>query len=375
MWAALRLRLTEARRRGGLWLLGGAVLVVLLVARLGGDTVEGRYGLATDLAAAFAYLAAVFCGAFPLAIDRERRRAYLPSASPVSPWAWAAGNGLGAAVTGGMAAFLLFAAGGFGTLWSGGIETNAVTRMKGHGTLWLKPGEVEPVSDLPADARRIRLPLRVYVQVEDVVGTPDAATIEVDGHEYDAYPGQTLAAPITPPDVTIRNLSPEFAVGIVVDQMRVLRYERSFLLNALGASLAPALAAAAVAAFGAAAGANLSAAVAALLTTLVLLLASLKGFLLESFAHEGTTRAAMAQGHDHGHAPETPAPAREAAKGLVRAMLALLPDLGDLDRTDRVALGEWTATRRSGASALILLGALLFAAVLGGLGVHARRTP
>ncbi len=349
--------------------------MVLLLARFGGDTVDGRYGLATDVAAALAYLAAVFFGAFPLAIDRERKRAYLPAASPVSPWVWAVGNGLGAAVVGGVAAFLLFAAAAIGTAWSGGIETNAVTRMAGHGTFWLPYGRAVPVADLPADARQIRLPLRVYVQVEDVVGTPDAATIEVDGRTYDVYPGQALVAPITPPDVTIRNLSPEFAVGVVRDKMRVLRFERSFLPNALGASLAPALAAAAVAAFGAAAGANLSAAVAALLTTLVLLLASLKGFLLESFAHEGTTRAAMAQDHDHGHAPETPAPVREVSKGLVQAVLALLPDLSDLDRTGRVALGEWTGIDRSKPAALVLLASLLVAAVLGGLGVHARRTP
>ncbi|MHC5051459.1 MAG: hypothetical protein ACYTGK_12720, partial [Planctomycetota bacterium] len=180
MWAALRLRILEARRRGGLWLLGGAVVVVLLTARFGGDTVDGRYGLATDLAAVLAYLAAAFGGAFPLAIDREKRRAYLPGASPVSPWVWAGGNALGAAVVGGVAAFLLFAAAGIGTAWGGGIETNAVTRMKGHGTFWLPPGRAVPVTDLPADAKQVRLLLRAYLQVEDAVGTPDAATIEVD---------------------------------------------------------------------------------------------------------------------------------------------------------------------------------------------------
>jgi hypothetical protein len=375
MRAALRLRLTEARRRGGLWLLGGAAIVVLLTARFGGDTVEGRYGLATDLAAALAYLAAVFFGALPLAIDRERRRAYLPAASPVSPWAWAAGNAMGAAVVGAAAAFLLFVAAGIGTAWSGGIETHAVTRMKGHGTFWLKPGEAAPVGNIPADAREVRLPLRVYVKVENVVGTPDAATIEVDGHSYDGYPDQTLAAPVTPPDVTIRNLSPEFYVGIVRDGMRVLRSERSFLLNALGASLPPALAAAAVAAFGTAAGANLSAAVAALLTVLVLLLASLKGFLLESFANEGKTQAARAHDEAHDLAPHEPGAVHRAAERLVQATLTPLPDLGDLDRTDRVALGEWTATRGSGRAALVLLAALVVAAAAGGLGVQGRRTP
>jgi hypothetical protein len=284
---------------------------------------------------------------------------------------WAAGNALGAAVVGGVAAFLLFAAAGIGTAWSGGIETNAVTRVGGQGTAWLPLD----ITGAPADGRRIRLEFRSYLAVEEVVGTPDAAIVEVDGRRYDVYSGQTLVVPIEPPNVPIRNHSPEFAVGVVREKVRVLRSEESFLLNALGASLPPALAAAAVAAFGAAAGANLSAAVAALLTTLVLLLASLKGFLLESFAHEGATQDAV--GHDHAHeeGPETPSAVREAAQGLVQTVLALLPDLSDLDRTDRVALGEWTASRRSGAAALVLLGALLVAAALGGLGVHARRTP
>jgi hypothetical protein len=60
---------------------------------------------------------------------------------------------------------------------------------------------------------------------------------------------------------------------------------------------------------------------------------------------------------------------------MVQAVLAVLPDLSDLDRTDRVALGEWTGTRRTGPAALVLLAALVVAAVLGGLGVRARRTP
>ncbi|MHC4819947.1 MAG: hypothetical protein ACYTF8_18050 [Planctomycetota bacterium] len=369
MWAAARLRLLEARRRGGLWLLGGTAVVILLVARFGGDTVDGRYGLATDLAAAIAYLAAVFFGAFPLAVDRERRRTYLPAASPVSPWAWAAGNGLGAAVVGAAAAFLLFAAAGIGTALSGGIETAAVTRVGGQGTGWLPID----INGAPADGRRIRLEFRSYLVVDDAVGTPDAATVEVDGRRYDVYPGQTLVAPIDPPSVPIRNLSSHFAVGIVREKIRVLRSEESFLLNALGASLPPALAAAA--AFGAAAGANLSAALAALLTTLVLLLASLKGFLIESFAHEGKTQAAVAHGDAREHAASEPTALRRAAKRMVQAALTPLPNLSDLDRTDRVALGEWTGTRRIGTASLVLLAALACAAALGGLGVHARRTP
>ena len=72
MRAALRLRLLEARRRGGWWLLGIGVAVVSWVAWAGGETPDGRYGLATDLAAAFTYLAAVFFGALPLATDREK---------------------------------------------------------------------------------------------------------------------------------------------------------------------------------------------------------------------------------------------------------------------------------------------------------------
>ena len=131
-----------------------------------------------------------------------------------------------------------------------------------------------------------------------------------------------------------------------------------------------------LAAFGTAAGANLSAAVAALLTTLVLLLASLKGFLTESFEHEGKTQAARAEGHAHEHGAGEPTAVHRAAEGMVQGVLTLLPDLSDLDRTDRVALGEWAVNRRrNGTAALVLLAALACAAALGGLGVHARRTP
>ncbi|MHC4547816.1 MAG: hypothetical protein ACYTEZ_03480 [Planctomycetota bacterium] len=377
MWAALRLRLLEAHRRGGLWLLLLAMLVVLLVARFGGDTVDGRYGLATDVAAALAYLAAVFFGAFPLAIDRERRRAYLPGASPVSPWQWALGNAAGATLVGGAAAFALFLAAGLGAGWSGGIATHAVTRVGGRGTRWLKPGVEIRITDVPEDAQRIRLVVRSYLAVADAVGTPDAATIEVDGARYEVYPDQTIVVPITPPRVEIRSLSPAFAVGVAREKIRVLRGERPFLLNALGSGVPPALGAGAVAAFGAAAGAHLSSAVAALLTTLVLLLASLKGFLLETFEHEGKTRAAV----EHEHVAREPRPSaeqtgvRRVARAFVEATLLVLPDLSDLDRTDRAALGEWTGVRRAGSAALILLAALLFAAVVGGVGVQARRTP
>ena len=377
MWAALRLRLLEARRRGGLWFLAAAFAVVLLVALFGGETVDGRYGLATDLAATLGYVTAIFFGAVPLAVDRERRRSYLPSASPVSPWAWALGNAAGAAVVAGVAAFLLFAAAGIGTAVRGGIDTNAVTPVGGRGTQWLPVD----IGGVPADAGHVRLEIRSYLTAEDAVGTPDAATITVNGKPYEVFPHQTLVAPITPPRIQIRNTSPEFAVGIVRERISVLGAERSFLLNALGSGAAPGLGAAALAAFGAAAGANLSAAVAALLTALVLLLASMKGFLLESFEEQReTAREAFTRdrGHDHpdGHDQgPPPSRARAVARTLVTATLTVLPDLSRLDRTDRVALGEWTAAKRSDTAGLVLAAALAFAALLGGLGVHARRTP
>jgi hypothetical protein len=101
----------------------------------------------------------------------------------------------------------------------------------------------------------------------------------------------------------------------------------------------------------------------------------MKGFLGEALAHEGKLRAT----HDHGAtAPAEPAgdgPLRLAAKGVLRGALAVLPDLDALDRTDRVATGEWTGLRGAARGTLILALACAVAGGLGAIGVHLRRTP
>ncbi|MHC4341944.1 MAG: hypothetical protein ACYSX0_17225 [Planctomycetota bacterium] len=366
MWAALRLRLTEARRRGGLWLLGASVIVIGWVAIAGGDTPDGRYGLASDLAATFTYLAALAYGAFPLAIDRERRRSYLPGASPVRPAEWALGNALGAAVIAFVTGLLLFAAAGIG----GGIETYAFTRMEAEG--------VYPLDlriPVPEDATRLRLVPRVQVNVEETVGTTDAAPIEVDGETYWVHDFRPIVVPIESNRPLLRNLSKDHIVSIVAQETRALGARRPFLLNALLAGAAPSLGAAALAAVAATGGALLSAPVAALLTALVLLLASMKGFLLDTFEHEGEVQRVRSDG-DHAHEfDEGPGVAREAARGVIEGVLLVLPNASELDRTDRVALGDWTGLKGSGRALLILCGALAVALVLGGVGVHRRRLP
>jgi len=384
--AAVRLRLLEARRRGGVTLLVVGVAVVFAIARLGTDTVAGSYGLATDIAATLGYLGAVFLGAFPLASDRERKRAYLPGASPVSPWTWGLGNALGAALVVGAATLLLFVAAGLGTSLRGGIETHAVTRPARSGTLWLRPGQRLAIP-VPAKAKRLRLPTRTHLAADETVGTPDAATLEVDGEAYSVAWNQALVVEVERSPVVVVNRSPEFVVGIVADDVRAFVEPRGFLGNAAVSAVPPALGAAALAAFGCAAGAHLAGAVAALLTAVVLLLASMKGFLLETIEHEGGARAAREAGQDphehHHHHHDRHAPrvdlegtvASEVAKAFTRALLAALPDLGALDRTDRVALGEWTGPGATSRALLCLTAALALAAGVGGLGVYLRRTP
>jgi hypothetical protein len=369
MLAALRLRLLEARRRGGLVLLVLAALVVLAVGHAGAETVEGSYGLATDLAATFTYLAAVFFGALPLAVDRERRRAYLPAASPVAPWTWALGNAAGAALVTLVAGFVLFLAAGSGAALGGGVETYAVTRVGGSGNARL-PVDIH---DVPADVTHLRILPRVYVGPDRAVGTSDAAPISVNDRDVFVHANHPIVVPVRGPTVEIRNRSEEHVVGIARDEVRFLGERRPFWLNALLAGLAPALGAAALAAFGAAAGANLSAPVAALLTAVVLLLASLRGFLLEAVEHEGETHQVIEHG-DHAHVVEDDA-FRAAARALVVGILHAMPDLGALDHTGRAALGDWVGARSGRRALLILLGALLLAGALGGIGIHQRRQP
>lgn len=366
MRAAALLRLRELRRRGGLALLAVAGVAVFLVA-LGG----GGYGLASDLAVTLGYVAALLSGAFPLAIDRERRRSHLLCASPVAPWAWALGSAAGAGAASAVATFVLFAAAGLGAAAAGGIETHVAYPLNAHGTLWLTPGR--PIK-LPPDARALKTEVRAYLTAEDAVGTPGSVALRVDGRDVRVLAGEPIVLEATPPSIEITNPDATRVVGIVADRTAALGAARPFVWNALLVGVAPALAAFALAALGAAAGANLTAPVAALLAVTFLLFASLKGFLLETLAHEGEIAAAVAAvEHDEDHRPVRPAPA--AVRSAMRGLLAVLPDLPAFDRSDRAARGEWAGLGRAGRAAAFAGFGLLCAAALGGLGVLLRRTP
>ncbi len=374
MTAALLLRLRELRRRGGLALLVVAALALLLLAWFGPG-----YGLASDLAVTLGYGAALLCGAFPLAIDRERRRSHLTGASPVAPWAWALGSATGAGVAAATATFVLLAAAGLGGAAAGGTETREAYALNERATIWLTP---ERRIGIPPDARALRTYVRAFLAAEDALGASANVPLVVDGREILVPADQSIALPATPPSITIKNPDPARAVGIAGDRTRALGTERSFLGNALLAAIAPALAAFALAALGAAAGASLSGPVAALLATTFLLVASLKGFLLETWEHEGKVAAAVAgDEHDHAdHAGHRHEPIRRTpptVEAAMRGVLGIVPDLPALDATDRVARGEWAGVgrpraRRAAAFAAV---ALLLAAALGGLGVLVRRTP
>jgi len=370
MRAALWLRLQESRRRGGLLVLAGGAAVIAAVALWGGDTPDGRYGLATDFAATLSYLAAVFYGAFPLAVDRERKRSYLPGASPVPPWAWALGNAAGASVATALTAAAFFLAAAAGTSLSGGLATYSVTPIRATGTHWLPLA----ITEVPPDAHAMRFEVRSYLRGEETIGMPDAAMITVNGARREVFPDQSVQVPVAPPRIELRNETPEYLVGIVGESVRVLGGRRSFLRNAARAAPAPALGAAALAAVGAAAGANLTATVAGLLTTVLLMLAGMKGFLVETLEFEGAAQAANEEHDGHHHGPAAPGPAGEAARAVVRAVLVVVPDLAALDATGTVALGEWLDGTRAGRGALLLAEALLVATAAGGLGVRLRRT-
>jgi len=339
------------------------------------------YGLASDLAATLGYAAAVFCGAFPLASDRERRRSHLALASPVPPWSWALGSALGVGAAAALATFLLFAAAACGSAAAGGVPTHEVYPLNERGTIWLLP---DRKIGLPTDARALRTYVRAFAAGEDPVDAPAAVPLLVDGTERIVPTGQPVVLPAAPPAIRIGNPDTKLVVGLAGDRTGALGAARSFAANALLAGLAPALAAMGLAALGVAAGASLSAPVAALLAATLLLVASLKGFLLEAWEHEGTVAAAVAEGdhpeheghdhgHDHGPIAEAPSPVRSAMRGL----LGVLPDLPALDPSDRVARGEWAGSGKArllGAARLAALG-LLCAAALGGLAVRLRRTP
>jgi len=387
MLAALRLRLLEAQRRGGLLLLGIAFVAILAVALFGGETVDGRYGLATDLAATLGYVAAVFIGAFPLAIDRERKRSYLPSASPVSPWQWALGNAAAAGIVAATFSLTLYVAAAIGATAGGGVETWAMTRVGSEGIFRLKPGPRPQRIHVPPDTTALRLRARTFLVAESGVGTAETAEIGVSGKGYELHDDRPITVPVRVQQigedhvVMIRNRSPDYAVGIDTGSLRALTVRRAFLPNSLAAAIAPALGAAALAALGTAAGAHLGPPVAALTLTLLLLLGALKGFVLDVIDHEGTLKQAQStvvQHGDHTHgggAKFRDHPARVEAKRMLAGMLRAVPTIGEYDRTGAVATGEWIGLSRVVPATLLLLTSLVIGAVLGGLGVHMRRTP
>ncbi|MHC4937772.1 MAG: hypothetical protein ACYTHK_02230 [Planctomycetota bacterium] len=383
MGAALRLRLVELRRRGGLWFLVAATLAVFGVALFGGATVDGRYGVATDLAATLSYVAAVFVGAFPLAMDREQRRSYLPSASPVTPWGWALGTALAAAIPILLFAICLFAAAGVGAAMRGGIDTHRMSEFGRTGNLQLKAGPKPRAIQVPDGTTHIRFVPRTYLLEDRVAGSAEAALVEVDGKAFEVHHDRAITLPVRNNPVLLRNRSPEFAVALDLASFRALFEKRSFLPNALLASIPPALGAAALAALGAAASAHLGAPVAALLLTLLLLLASMRGFLLEMIEYEGSLRRAQQSsqaghahhGHSHGPSMELDSPGRAFAKGAVKGLLDFVPPITVLDRTGEVAIGRWVGDARVWPGGRYLLVSLLFAALVGGVGVSLRRTP
>lgn len=375
MRAAALLRLRELRRRGGVVLLALSSAAVFLVGL-------SSYGLASDVAVTLGYVGAIFLGAFPPAIDRERRRSHLTLASPVPPWAWALGSALGVGAGALLATFVLFAAAAGGAAAGGGIPTSEVYPLNERATIWLLG---ERRIKLPADAHALRTHVRAFPAGGAQAEAPSAVALLVDGRERTVPTDQSVVLPATPPSIRIGNPEGALVVGLAGDRTGALGADRPFLLNALLAGIAPALAAMGLAALGFAAGAGLSAPVAALLTATLLVAASLKGFLLEAWEHEGKVAAAVAEeeheheghdhGHDHGPVAVTPSPVRSAMRGL----LWVLPDLPAFDASDRVAGGEWAGGLRGkarllGAARLAAMG-LLCAAALGGLGIRLRRTP
>ena len=379
MGAAIKLRLLETRRRGGLWLLLACAVAVLLVALFGGQTVDGRYGAATDVAATLSYVAALFVGAFPLAIDREQRRSYLPGASPVSPWAWALGNAVAAAIAIFLFAFVLYAMAGLGAAARGGVDTWRVAGFGRDNLLMLEAGPRPTRVRVPEGTTHVRLAVRTWLVAEDAVGTAERAVVGVDGAAVEVENRRPVVVPVRHNPVLLRNRSPEYAVAIDLAGFRALFEERSFAANAVQAGVPPALAAAALAAMGTAAAAHLGAPIAALLMTAVLLLASMRGFLLETIRNEGELRRqteVVHAGHTHAAPTVDPdAPGRAFAKGAIVGLLDFVPSIARLDRTGEVGVGFWVGTARVPSAAWLLAMALGFATLVGGVGVQLRRTP
>ena len=372
MPAALRLRLTEGWRRGGLALLSVGSGIVFAIALWGGDTIPGRFSLATDLAIVLGYVAAVFYGAFPIAADREQRRSLLAASSPTRPVEWALGNALGAAALVGAAMVVFLTAATAGTVAAGGIATYEIGGFDAKGTIRLPPpGDKELAIDVREGVRRLRLALRAD-PLGDVEGTSDVLTVEANGKVHKAPFGHTMEIEVEPGPLVLWNLTRGYDVGLVIEDTRVLRAEASFLGNSLSSSFGPGLGAAALAAFGAAMGALFTGPVAALVTALLLLLASLRGFLLEATQFGGTAQ----EQHVHSAQPGQPEPdveVRDASRAVIATLLLIVPKLHELDGYGRVALGEWNGLRGADPAWWYVLIALAVAAVFGGWGVHTRR--
>ncbi len=368
----LRLRLLEARRRGGLLLLTLAALAVATVAATARGPLAGRYSLATDLAALLGYLAAVFYGALPLAADRERRRLLLTTASPATPWSIAFANAAGAAATAGVATLLLFAAAGAGSTLQGGLETRVAAGFRGDETIWIRPGQTLPLEIKPG-VEKLRFSMRVFSPGE-MIGSTGRFPIEADGLRLDLRPGQETEVAVQGDRLKLRNPSDDALLGLDPRALRTLGARRPFLVNAVVAGIAPALAAAALAALAAAFSAGLTGPVAALLAGLLLLLGSMKSFLLDTTQPPPADDHAAHHGHNHSHSHDhTPPPPPDSARVLVRAMLAALPDLGSFDRSDRAFRGEWIGFEGAAGAALFLAVALALAAGGGGIGLRLRR--
>ena len=364
--AAFRLRWIEARRRGGLWFTVGATALVAFVAWRGGETAGGRYSLARDLAALFAFGLAVFLGSFPLAIDRERRRAYLATASPATPVGWALGQVGAAAAAAGVAALLMHSAVALVVAATGGIATYETTRVgDSPRILWLPEPPRNVRIEVPPTAQKLRLRPVVYGRTT-AEGIEGRASVRIGDRTLEVDHQRPLTAAIEAPFVMLGADAPAYAVGVPIDSIRALGEERSFLANALRASVGPAAAAAAVAAIGVAASAHLSASVAALAITMLALLGSLKPFLASATAAETSgVAAASAPPRD-----EVPGPAR----AIVAVALRVVPDLGRVQHRERVVAGEWIAARRvwRGPAWLLAVSGLV-ATALTALGIRRRR--
>ena len=386
MLTAVSLRVREAWRRGGAPLLVVAFAGVFLVAAFAGESATARYAFATDLAAALAFVGALFYGALPLATDRERRRLLIPCASPVTPAGWALGNALGAAAVSALLAMLLFAAAGLGCAAGGGLEArvawtlDSLPDMAANRVLNINRVRVDgrlPVAWItettPLELRTPREDIEWYrfktraAPVAELEGTPSTLSLDINGKRYTASIGGYLDVPVRRDTLVFENTSPGLDIGLVLDRSRALGAPVSFLGTALGTGVPVALGAAFLAALATGAAALLSGPVAALLAGVVLILGALRSFLMDAIEHVGAANAA-----DAGQAMTL----REASGGFFRGLLTVIPDLGGLDHSASLSRGEWIASFVGSSTlyGLLLLGvAAVLAALVGGYGIRTRR--